>query len=156
VIVSGREDHWDGRKICADSLGELQAVEGARHLDIGEHKIDLAAGHEIIERLVSGVGLDDGAACCSQLVGDECAHKDFILDNEHMRFLAIQRRLRQHFDALLLSENGGLAVAFLAKTKIVAFFGDCGGRRRNWVRPGLGGVGAARGFLLRTSCSSSH
>jgi len=38
-----------------------------------------------------------------------------------MRFLAIQRRLRQHFDALLLSENGGLAVAFLARTIIVAF-----------------------------------
>jgi len=38
-----RHQETDGRPAISDQLGELQAVERARHLDVGEQQIDVAA-----------------------------------------------------------------------------------------------------------------
>ena len=52
AVLYTEEQGWDGRAAASDGYGDLQAVQGTRHVDVCEHHPDIRALLKDADRLV--------------------------------------------------------------------------------------------------------
>ena len=64
-------------------VSERAAVHAARHVDVGEQRVDIGPAFELGERLLRVGGLDDVVASILEDADGAHAHERFVLDDEY-------------------------------------------------------------------------
>jgi len=78
---AGSQDHRHARPVFFDPLRQVEAIDGAWHIDVGEHDIDFSFVKNL-DRLSAAAGLVDLQAAFAQIVGEGEADHHFVLDDQ--------------------------------------------------------------------------
>jgi hypothetical protein len=73
----------DRRPSVSHRYGELEAVHGSRHLDIGEHDSDVQSGFEYRDRFICVRRFHDLKSGFFDHLRGIHSNEELILDNEH-------------------------------------------------------------------------
>lgn len=91
-----RDDHRKGRIPVMHGSREPEAIDRARHLDIGEDEIILLVREEETQRFVAIFRLADGKARRLQVSREKIPNQRIVLDHEDVKLRFSGRQFQIH------------------------------------------------------------